>query len=194
MSTAKFCDLLHSHEVGLRWADVAEKAPERPIFHALLGETLKGFRDDRGWSIQRAVINAKKKKHAALTMNRLRWLEEGKTKFPDQDVLRAVADLYEIDYYVLASDYVAANYGRDLLGQAGTPSSDPHLTIGGSDVPASVAARVRELESRLAQFERLAPEINSVLHKLASIAVAHKEDRAATGAQTGRGRSTRRTG
>lgn len=115
MSIANLCDPLQSQELALGSAQVAAKEAERPVFHGKLGEQIKAARESRGWSIQRAVNVARSKKHAGLTVNRLRWLEEGRARFPYQEVLRAVADIYAMEYAELVKAFMAANYGGDVL-------------------------------------------------------------------------------
>jgi len=44
----------------------------------------------------------------ALSVQKLRYLEEGRTKHPDAEVLRAVATMYELDFDELAT----ASIGR----------------------------------------------------------------------------------
>lgn len=168
MSRAIFCGLLQDHEEPLRWRAVASSTRARPVFHRELGETLKRLREKEGWSVQQAIIRAKAKHHTALTANRLRWIEEGKTKFPDADVLSAIAEIYGIAYVGLAASFVSANYGRDLLGHSPPVQSGSHPHQGESDGPAQT--RIRELQDRVDQLERLVPEIEDVLVKLANVA------------------------
>lgn len=84
---------------------------------------------------------------------------------------------------------VTAQYDktRDLSGHVRTGQQTPHQG-GRADVPAE--ARVRELESRLAQFERLVPEIQSVLVRLTNVAAG--EEVSATRGTATQGSSRRR--
>jgi hypothetical protein len=121
---------------------------ERPVFHKDLGDFLKGVREHRGWSLQQAVNVAAGKKLPALTWNKLRLIEAGKTKLPDPDVLRAVAAIYGLNYLELAVPLVEETYGLhqsayDLSRHEGTKASSLPK-VGGADVLAT--ARIRELE------------------------------------------------
>lgn len=132
MSIANLCDPLQSQELALGSAQVAAKEGERPVFHGKLGEQIKDARESRGWSIQRAVNVARSKKHAGLTVNRLRWLEEGRARFPYQEVLRAVADIYGMEYAELVKAFMIANYGRDVLPSE-THAAEPTTPITDTD-------------------------------------------------------------
>lgn len=83
-------------------------SPKRPIFHAKIGADLHRCRGSR--SIAQILLLAERK-HLTLTENTLRALEEGRTQWPDAEVLRAVAGIYGLDYEPLAWRFVEANYG-----------------------------------------------------------------------------------
>lgn len=167
MSSAKFCDSLQGHEGDVRFGQMSESGEERPIFHPKLGALLAKTRAAKGWSVQQAVIAARGKKHTALTPNRLRWLEEGKTKAPDQDVLRAVCAIYDLDYFEIASAYIAANYGRDLVRQSTDQQSGSLL----GDPDVATSRRIIELETKLRNYEAAIGELQNVLGTLGEIAV-----------------------
>lgn len=50
----------------------------------------------------------------SISLNALRYLEEGKTKHPDSGALRAVSKLYGLDYDELVAKFVQANYDIDI--------------------------------------------------------------------------------
>lgn len=74
---------------------------ERPVFHPVIGKTLKDARLRRGWSFGQTVIQAAKR-NLPITKSSVRYLEEGKTKHPDAETLKAVAVLYGLSYRDLA--------------------------------------------------------------------------------------------
>lgn len=174
MSIANLCGSLQSEEADLRSAQVAAK---RPIFHAELGAMLIELRTRKGLSVQEAVNFSKAKHPKALTWNRLTRLESGKTKHPDAEALKALADIYGLDYAELASRYITANYGRDLLRHGGTGQIDSHLAKGESDGPAQT--RIRELEDRLAAHEAIFKRLRTEL--ATAVALLGEEGNQATG-------------
>ncbi len=107
MSRANFCDPLQRDKADLPSRSMAK---ERPVFHADISADIREWRVRKGWSVGEAVQRAAQKGHV-LTAQKLRWMEEGRGKFPPQDALRAVAAIYGLDYEPLAWRYVAANYG-----------------------------------------------------------------------------------
>lgn len=194
MSRANICGALQSVETALRSLSMSRRGRERPVFHLQLGQYIAGFRANRKWSIHRAVLAARHKGHAALTDNKLRWMEEGKTKAPDQDVLRAIADIYEVDYIGLARAFVEANYGSDLLRH---PADQRSASAGGADVPASdERRRIRDLEQRIADLEPLETrwsEVQDVARALFRL-TANEQDLAVAPAAATRRKPGRKTG
>jgi transcriptional regulator with XRE-family HTH domain len=151
MSIAKFCDLLQCDKDRLRSASLSAKLKDRPIFHPALSQLLSSARQGRGWSIRQARIQAAGKGFD-VTDNQLRWLEQGKTKAPEQALLRAAAAIYSFDYVELAKRIVVANYGLDVIAgeRASDVPSSPDITPAPARTPraGSVArhlARARQL-------------------------------------------------
>jgi len=138
-----------------------------------------GCRAGLGWSVQRAVIAAKGKGHAALTLNKLRWLEAGKTKAPDREVLSAVCDVYGLDYSEVASAFVAALYGRDLVRQ---PSEAGSAAGGAADVPAS-ARRISELVSELEAYKKKLVAAGKIARNLVNITITASRKKGRTASQ-----------
>jgi transcriptional regulator with XRE-family HTH domain len=194
MSIANFGESLQREEAGLRCSRVTERPPARPIFHRELGELLVTLRTARAWSVQQAVIQSRVKHPGVLTWNVLTRLESGKTKHPDAEALRALADLYELDYTVLATSFVVANYGRDLLRHVGTGQQTPHQQ-GESRVPAP--ARIIELETQLAreraEHAALISQITTVSRQLVQL-LTRAEIGKTTSAQSNARRRHRNTG
>lgn len=192
MSRADSCATLQSHEPGLRSPEVAQREQDRPVFHAEIGDRLKGWREKKGWSVQRA-INASAARHGkVLTPNKLRWLEEGKAKMPDSDVLRAVADIYGQSYEELATYFIGASYGSDLLRHSGT-GQQGKTSKGVPDVLTTARRRIAELEGEIHELriyksivERIRPLLTDTLTALGA------EDDQATGGATKSSRSHRR--
>jgi transcriptional regulator with XRE-family HTH domain len=174
MSSANFCALLQCAENGLRSAALAAQSVERPTFHPELGKSLRAIREAKGWSVSQARIQAKGRGHT-VSDNQLRWLEQGKTKSPDQEVLRAVAAIYGFDYMELARKIVEANYGSDLLRHAGDHRSGSHQG-GPTDVPASDVERHRlsvveaELRALKAQYREVSNAARAAFKQLGKVA------------------------
>jgi len=171
---------------------LAKKSGERPIFHPELGQALKAIRDAKQWSVSQARIQAKGKGHA-VTDNQLRWLEQGKTKSPDQEVLRAVAAIYGLDYMELARQIVAANYGSDLVRHTGDQRSGSRKEGPADELPAS-ARRIAELESELSNFKTRFGEVQAATHVLFRIAIRSREGRQVAQAKASGNRAAGGTG
>lgn len=107
MSSPDFCELLQRDKTAVRSRGMAGP---RPIFHAEIAQDLRTWRERRGWTAGEAVLRAKGK-GLDLSVQQLRWVEEGRAKHPTAEVLKAVAAIYGIDYAPLAWRYVQANYG-----------------------------------------------------------------------------------
>lgn len=176
MSIAKLCESLQSEEADLRSEALAQKAADRPLFHEELGAQLVKFRTDRGWSVQQAVNFSEKKHPGALTWNKLTHLERGKTKYPDADALRALADLYDLSYTTLAAPYIQKLYGFMISDLSGGDSPFPPARKGALDAAAALA-RVRELEARveeLATYQAIVHQMRPMLRE--AMALLSAED------------------
>lgn len=86
----------------------------RPVFHPDLGRYFAELRKAHGWKQSQAAHFAARRGLAALTRQVLLRLENGKTKNPEPDVLRAVGDLYGVPYEQLVTRCVEAQYGVEL--------------------------------------------------------------------------------
>lgn len=142
------------------------------------------MRQAKGWSIKQAVIQAKGKGHS-ITAYQLRWLEEGKTKAPDGEALRAVSAIYGLSYVALALEFISSNYGSDLLRHIVDQRSD--LQNGGlppDELPTS-ARRIAELETELAAFKTRWREVQDVARALTRIAIPDEGE--TIGAATAKG-------
>jgi transcriptional regulator with XRE-family HTH domain len=156
----------------------------RPVYHPRLGALLRDLREAKGWSVQQAVNAAAGKGHTALTWNSLTWLEAGKTKLPDAEVLKAVADIYELRYAELARGFVSEI--EQAYGRADADSSTLILSSkesAGATQRAADQARIRQLESRVQELEiyriiveRLRPVL---AHALALVGSGAEPDQAA---------------
>ena len=83
----------------------------RPVFHGQIGSELRELREARGWSQHQTVSLAKRRKLPPLSVQKLRYLEEGRTKHPDAEVLRALSALYGVNYDELVARFIVAIYG-----------------------------------------------------------------------------------
>lgn len=88
---------------------MAGKSGARPVFHPEIAADLLLWRGKRS---ARQILNlAHAKKHKALTANILRSLEDGKNKTPKPAVIRALADVYGVQYEALAWRFISRLYG-----------------------------------------------------------------------------------
>jgi transcriptional regulator with XRE-family HTH domain len=95
---------------GAPLASVA-MSPPRPVFDAELGRFFVELRQQRGWTQRQAEDIAARRKLEPLTRQVLWRLEKGKTKNPEPEVLRAVADLYDLAYQDVVSRFVQRRFG-----------------------------------------------------------------------------------
>lgn len=192
MSSANLCELLQPRQEPVPSGQMA--AP-RPVFHAALGTEIQEIRKAKGWSLNQAVLFAKRKGHKQPTAQGLRWLEEGRTRYPDPDTLKAIADLYGLDYSALALRIAQTNYerdlatyGRDLIRHLQDQGS-VHPSHGGTadEFPAS-ARRIAELEKRVVFYETALNTVEDVAKQLLDVVAIRDKDNAA------RSRAARRSG
>lgn len=83
----------------------------RPVFHGRIGAELREMRESRGWTQSQVVDLARRRKLTGLSLQQLRYLEEGRTKHPDGDTLQAIASIYTLNYDELVARFVQASYG-----------------------------------------------------------------------------------
>lgn len=152
LSIAKLCAALQRDEAAVGWLLAVARTSKRPVFHKELGQRLVALRNKRGWSVQEAVNYSQRTHPRVLTWNRLTRLESGKTKHPDAEALRAVADLYDLDYRRLATDFIAANYGSDLIRHDDAELSPLPAISKGEVADDATAARIRQLEGDLEEL------------------------------------------
>lgn len=141
----------------------------RPTFHAEIGRELAQLREGKGWS-QRRAVDIARRKGLPLGLGALRFLEDGKTKHPDADVLKTLCVLYGLSFRELAGRFVRANYGSDLIRQI--EESDSTLPSGGF-VDVTAAARIFELEQTNARLRATLEKVTDVASDLLQIAAEH---------------------
>lgn len=83
----------------------------RPVFFADLGKFFVSLREAKNWNQSQAADIATRRGLSRLSYNALRYLEEGKTKNPEPDVLRALATLYDVPYEELLAKFWETRYG-----------------------------------------------------------------------------------
>lgn len=167
---------------------------KRPVFLPKLARTLVELREARQWK-QAHAADLADRRGLAVGYQALRWLEEGKIKSPEPELLRAVADLYEFPYPALVGLFLAERYGvavsdvRDLPRQSGDQASGPHREES-TDVPASgsLAARIVELEGHLADRDAQLRHVSDAARLLMRRLALPEKDTAARSAQSGRRR------
>jgi transcriptional regulator with XRE-family HTH domain len=80
-----------------------------------LGRFFEKLREARGFASQRnAARIAKQRGFTAISYQVLQRLEAGRTRFPEPEVLRALAELYNAPYELLVARSVMAIYGIAL--------------------------------------------------------------------------------
>jgi len=87
--------------------------PSRAVIHEDIGRQIAAAREQAGWSQTQAVSLAARR-GLPLGLGALRGMEEGTTKYPTADVLRAIATLFRLPYEALVRQYTTANYGVDV--------------------------------------------------------------------------------
>ena len=88
-------------------------ARARPVFHRDFGEFLRNLRKARDWS-GRGAASIAQRKGLPLTYQVLRNLENGQIKNPGPETLRAIADLYDIEYRDVVFRFVSSRYSLGL--------------------------------------------------------------------------------
>lgn len=150
---------------------------------------MAGLRDSRGWSQSDAARFARQRGLAPpLSRNVLLRLESGETKFPEADVLRAVASLYEHDYQDVVNRCVVERYSVGLNSPVtGRISGSGSLKGGSADVPASRDRKrhsvsdptVTKLSAKLARYETRLSQVRARAREIANIASGRGEGRKA---------------
>jgi transcriptional regulator with XRE-family HTH domain len=111
----------------------AAVAGARPIFHAEFGRYLAKLREDKtGWT-QSDAARFGRRHSPALSRNVIVHLEQGKTKDPEPEVLRALANLYGVEYLEIVTRFIESRYRIDLTRHTGSGRSAAQT--GGIDVP-----------------------------------------------------------
>jgi len=185
-----------------RGGDSLAAMARRPVFHPELGAFFEELREKRGWTQSQAADLAQRRDLHVLTRQVLLRLEDGKTKNPEPEVLRAVAVLYEVPYDDLVAKWVATRFGtalsaegRDLVRHSG--GEDRRIGDGGVGGDDSIAARAleRERQHHQAVIEKLEETLRgvfSVLHNERERLDASRAEGHARGASvSGRGKDHR---
>jgi transcriptional regulator with XRE-family HTH domain len=165
---------------------------KRPTFHPDLGRFFAGLREERGWSQRQAAAIAKRR-DVSLNYNAIWRLETGKIKNPEPEVMRAIAQLYELEYADVVQRFIGVRFG--LTSPVRSTDQGSVLSTGGAPgVPASDA--VSRLESIRERDQTLSGEVRDAIRRLTRIATTLEEEAAAdsTAAASGarRDRKTRR--
>lgn len=144
-------------------------ARDRPVFQKDLGDFLRNLRKSRGWTCRGAASIAQRKGFA-LKYQGLFQLEKGTIKHPNPEALRAIADLYDVDYHELVSRVMSARYS---LPPPVDEAINPHANAAGStDAPTSDAmARLASIQRRDAD---LAGEVHDAIRTLTKVAASLK--------------------
>lgn len=117
----------------------------RRVFHPDLGAFFASLRKDRGWSVEQSAILARHAGFDRVTHQRLRYLEEGRLKHPEPDLLAGVASIYGCDYTDLVMRFVRANYSVPTE-DAATPT--PPVTAALSPLMAQVTSALEQMDEK----------------------------------------------
>jgi transcriptional regulator with XRE-family HTH domain len=131
---------------------------QRPTFHPEIGAFLVHLRQMKGWS-QRRAVSVARQRGIALSLGSLRFVEEGKTKYPDRVLLAGIASLYDVPFEMLVQRFVEANYGVEIQVRASGTSSSESATFN------PTLARVMELEARVAKYQSTIGELRSIVER-----------------------------
>lgn len=127
-----------------------------------------------------AEIRARARGLKLINQGKLSHIERGMNSNPDPKFLAQLAELYGLAYGDVVTRWMRVRYDvatdieSGLSSQGGTGQQDPRQQ-GGADV--SAEARVRELQGRLEEYERLIAELQGVASRLVSIAARGAEGR-----------------
>jgi transcriptional regulator with XRE-family HTH domain len=169
--------------------------PSRPVFHPEFGLFFSRLREEKGWTQRQAEDIAERRKLKALTRQVLWRLEKGKTKNIEPNVLRAVANLYQMSYSELVKQWTAKRYDIPITNLSDLISHEDELqqasTLRGAYETAQ--ARVVELEREVQEREALLRDVQDVASRLVVLVAGPKGSTARTRARTGRG-GHRKTG
>ena len=98
----------------------------RPTFYkGKLGQYFRGLRENRGWTLSRAVFLARQRK-LSVGLSALKWLEGGLTRNPEPELLRALSTLYGEPYGSMVQEVAKHVYAiklRQLLEGTTLPTS-----------------------------------------------------------------------
>ena len=143
--------------------------PQRPTFHAEIGAFLAHLRQMKGWS-QRKTVSMARQRGLALSLGSLRFLEEGRTKYPDRVLLAGVAALYDVPFELLVQRFVEANYGVEVRVRGAGSGPSPE-----SNVFDPTLSRVMDLETRVAQYQSTISELRDIVERAAIAAAASQK-------------------
>ena len=85
----------------------------RNLYHPELGQYFRALRESRGWSQRSRALLAARKRHLPIEATPLSWLETGRTKNPDPELLRALATLYGVPFAEVAREVIRHTYAID---------------------------------------------------------------------------------
>ena len=115
--------LASRREVGLGSSQVAKHRPT--FYEGKLGQYFRDLREERGWTLSRAVQIAGQRK-LPVGLSSLKWLEGGLTKRPEPELLRALSKLYNEPYGVIVQEvsrHMYAIESHEFLEGATPPTS-----------------------------------------------------------------------
>lgn len=161
----------------------------RPVFHARIGLFLVELREGRGWSQGQVVIQTKGK----IKIGTLKSLEAGRIKHPDAADLHVLAVAYGVQYESLASRFVEANYGSDLIRPNGDQESD--LSEGAqANVPAEARVELERLRELVGRYETEAREVRTATDAIVRVALRLEQIRKTESAKPNRRSRDRKVG
>lgn len=183
---------------GQQTAVLASGVPRvRPVYFKELGEFLAHARERLGWSQSEAADFARRRALKSVTRQVILRLERGQTKNPPPEVLRELADLYDISYQDLVAKWVAYRFGvNDLIGHA-MPADSAASKGGTADVPASDRDRAEVDRVPRADYDEVLTETRKIANRLLDFIGEHElraQGRPAPGRKARVRRGTGKTG
>ena len=144
---------------------------DRPVFHPELGKFFENLREARGWTL-RGTASIAHRRGIRISYQVLFRLEAGQVKNPEPAVLKAVADLYELEYSDLVSRFVGVRYGSVVTSPVTRSDQRSGAPSGGRPDASSDRARLLEVEltALRAQYRDVSNAARAAFKQLGKVA------------------------
>jgi transcriptional regulator with XRE-family HTH domain len=137
------------------------------VFFPALGAYFVSLREARGWNQSQAGDIAARRK-IPITYQALRGLEEGKTKSPEPELLRAVSELYDVPYEQVV--------GRVLFERYGVTVQEVDVNRKPTPTVSSVPSTARLLDERRRLELRAAKQLQKAMTAIGDVVIALRAD------------------